>query len=465
MWENKSLHRGMLLWSQCSQQTASPAQKTGKTESGPLKSQSKWLKRNCPCSPKFKSKKPRLHSRAAFDRPETTILPPIPEVVWQQLHETHLIVMHKKSTTNIQRKNDVYSQTSPKGETSPQVSGAKAESPPGNQTRSTPVQCPNDSRKQQPEIQRNETDMTDYGSGDENKFPPIIMTSQTEERLVRDDITNEFYMPLSSTIALKRKKKMFYVPLDFKKDLAIDALVHSGAYVSAIVQKELNIIGKQAPANIFKIDDHPNFQIQVANGQPEKPIATTTFIFDIGDHIFAEHFVVKKNLTGPITGLHFKRHNSVVIDITYGLIHFPHFTMQVKSGTGAKPQVVLIHISITVSPMTTKTITEILDHLSKKNTTGKVTPVEKFTETAKLIISHSISTIIDIKEAVRVTNTTESPYTINKNTQTADFSLVTPEQSKFIKSVDMASLNMIAGWDPNLTTYSTKLLRTNKPEQ
>ena len=53
-----------------------------------------------------------------------------------------------------------------------------------------------------------------------------------------DDFANELYMPLSSTIVLKRKKKMLFVPLDFEKGLTIDAPVDSGAYVSAIAQKE-----------------------------------------------------------------------------------------------------------------------------------------------------------------------------------------------------------------------------------
>ena len=39
-------------------------------------------------------------------------------------------------------------------------------------------------------------------------------------------------------------------------------------------------------------DDLPNFQIQIAKGQLEKPIATVTLKFDIGDKFFAEHFVV-----------------------------------------------------------------------------------------------------------------------------------------------------------------------------
>ena len=175
-----------------------------------------------------------------------------------------------------------------------------------------------------------------------------------------------------------------------------------------------------------------------------------------------------KNLTGPIIGLHFMKHNSVVIDTTHGLIHFPHLTMQVKSAlsqSSAKPQIFLIHDSIKIPQMTTKTITSFVDLSSEWNTTGTVNPVEKFTKAASLIISHSMSTIIDRKIAVRVTNTTESPYTINKKTQIAEFSVLTPEQSKFIKPVDRAILGMIPEGDPDLVTYLTELLRTNKPDQ
>ena len=199
---------------------------------------------------------------------------------------------------------------------------------------------------------------------------------------------------------------MLYVPLDFENSLKTDALVDSGAYVSAKAQKELYKLTQQALSNILNIDEPNNFQNQVANGQLEKPIVTTTLKFDIGNHIFAEHFVVMKNLTGPNLGLRFMKHNSVVIDTTHGLIHFPHLTRRVKSGlnqTSAKPQAVLIHDSITIPQMTTKTITAFVDHLSEWNTTGTVTPVEKFTETASLITSHLISAIFDRKVAVRVT--------------------------------------------------------------
>ena len=422
---------------------------------------------------------PRLHSGAASDRLETTHskLPPIPEVVWQQPQETHVSIIYQ-TVTNETHKNthmpeskqrsDVESQTSPIKETSTQVSVSSTEPLLGDQTRSALVPNLTDSTKPSSEIRINEIDMTTCDIGDDNISQPAITISQIEEQLVRDDITNELYMPLSSTNVLKRKKEMLYVPLDFENGLTIDALVDSGAYVSAIAQKELDRIKQQSPSNILKIDDPPNFRIQVANDQLEKTTATATLKFDIGDHIFAEHFVVMTNLTGPIIGLHFMRHNSVVIDTTHGLIHIPHLTMQVKSAlsqTSVKPQAVLIHDNITIPQMTTKTITAFVDHTSEWNTTGTVTPVEKFTETVSLLISHSMSTIVDRKIAVRVTITTESPYTINKNTQIAEFSVVTPEQSKFIKPVDMAILSMIPEADPDLITYLTELLRTNKPDQ
>ena len=353
-------------------------------------------------------------------------------------------------------------------ETSSQVSVSSTEPLRGNQTRSPLVPSLNDSERPNSEIQTNETDRTTYDNGDDNIPPPVITISQIEERLVRDDITNELYITLSFTIVLKRKKETLYVPLNFKNGLTIDTLVDSGAYVSAIAQKELDRIKQQSPSNILKTDDPPNIQIQVANGQLEKPTATTTPKFDFGVHSFAENFVMMKNLTGLIIGLHFMRHNSVVIDTTHGLIHFPHLTMQVKSSlsqTSAKLQVVLIHDSIKIPQMTTKTITAFVDHVSEWNTTGTVTPVEKFTEAASLIISPSISTIIDRKIAVGVTNTTDLPYTINKNTQIAEFSVVTSEQSKFIKPVDLTIPSMNPEGDRELTTYLTELLRTNKQDQ
>ena len=143
---------------------------------------------------------PRLHSGAATDRPEVThlTLPPTPEVVWQQPQETHLNNIPNdltnkthKHTHTPKQKNNVKAQTSPIKETSSQKSGSNTEPLLETQTWSIPVQCPNDSNKQQTKIQRNDIGLTTYGNGDDNISPPEITTSQIQEKPVSDENTNE----------------------------------------------------------------------------------------------------------------------------------------------------------------------------------------------------------------------------------------------------------------------------------
>ena len=73
-----------------------------------------------------------------------------------------------------------------------------------------------------------------------------------------------------------------------------------------------------------------------------------------------------------------------------------------------------------------------------------------------------MSKIIHNKVAVRVNNTTESHYLIKTSTQTATFSVVTSEQSNFIKPVDTEPPKLCV---PELTTYLNELHRVNKSEQ
>ena len=109
-------------------------------------------------------------------------------------------------------------------------------------------------------------------NGDTITPPLTTAIPLIEEGLVRDEQTNEIYLSLTSTAVLKRKQEMLYMPLDFDNNLTIDALVNSRTFFSAIAQDDLETIKQKAPNNILKIDDPPNFQIQVANGQLEKPL-------------------------------------------------------------------------------------------------------------------------------------------------------------------------------------------------
>ena len=295
----------------------------------------------------------------------------MPEVVWQ--HNPEIFGdQHNLKNTNFDStieytqkisQTTVAGRTSPRNETQAQNYVMAAEQTPENQTRNEPVpflecskNCP--------------TDIQDSGQhGITTRYehitiPPLTITTPlNEEGLVRAEPTNEIYLPLTSTVVLKRKQEMLYMPLEMENNQTVDAMVDSRAYVCAIAQNDLDTSKQKAPKIILKVHDPPNFQIQMANGHLEKPLATATLKFEIGDNIFAEHFVVMKKLAGPIRGLHFMRSNSVVIGTTSGLIYFPHLTMQVKtasSETTAKPEPVMTDDALTMPPRTTKTITDFM---------------------------------------------------------------------------------------------------------
>ena len=180
---------------------------------------------------------PRLHSGTASDRPEITKkskLPPIPEVVWQQPTENdtkqdNLNNINKDSTL----KTNVASQTSPPKGNQPQSYVDTTERPPGNQTGNEVVPFL-DCSKNSTNTQNAEQHVVTTPSRDITTSPLTTATSLIEEGLVRDEQTNELYLPLTSTVILKRKQEKLYVPLDFENNLTVDALVDSRAFVSAI---------------------------------------------------------------------------------------------------------------------------------------------------------------------------------------------------------------------------------------
>ena len=211
-----------------------------------------------------------------------------------------------------------------------------------------------------------------------NISPLTSTTTHIKEKLVRDEQTNELYLPLSSTVVLKRKQDMLCVSLDFDNNLTTDTLVDSRAYVNAIAQTVMNTKKTKGPEQHLQ-NRRPSQISDTSSKWPlRKTISKSTFKFGIGDITFAEHFVVMKKLWGPLIGLHFMSNNSVIIDTRDGHIHFRHLTVQVKttSEISAKSQGLLTDDALTKSPRTTKTVTGFVDHPSDWNTTGTVTPLK-----------------------------------------------------------------------------------------
>ena len=147
------------------------------------------------------------------------------------------------------------------------------EQPSKNQTGNELVPFLDCFRNASTDIQITEQHVVSTPNGDTTTPPLTAAIPLIEEAFVRNEQTNEVYLPLTSTVVLKRKQEMLYVPLDFANNLTVDALVDSRAFFSAIAQDDLDTKKQKAPNNILKIDDPPNFQVQVANGLLEKPLS------------------------------------------------------------------------------------------------------------------------------------------------------------------------------------------------
>ena len=134
-----------------------------------------------------------------------------------------------------------------------------------------------------------------------------------KKTLLDEDISNHIqfdhernlsYLPISTSLTLKRKRNMYYMPMDFEK-LTLDGLIDTGALTSAISEQDLNQIKLLANEAIKETGPPPNVQIMVANGQLEVPIGTVLLEFEVVDFMLLEKFIIMKNLPNPLFGLCF----------------------------------------------------------------------------------------------------------------------------------------------------------------
>ena len=147
--------------------------------------------------------------------------------------------------------------------------------------------------------------------------PLVTLTATVEEQFVNTLISRQGepdYVPLTTNLGLKSKKRMLYSPLDFG-ELTLDGLVDTGALSSAILGAALCKIRLLAPQSIIKEVPAPNFQIMVAKGQLESPKSTVELKFEVGDNDLHEIFIVMEKLTSLLLGLLFLQRNNTILDI------------------------------------------------------------------------------------------------------------------------------------------------------
>ena len=293
---------------------------------------------------------------------------------------------------------------------------------------------------------------------DEKQFQNILNTKEGEPDCI----------PLSTSINLKCKKRMLYSPMDFG-ELTIDGLIDTGALSSAIPEMDLRKIQLLTPQSVIREGPPPNFQIMVANGQLENPKSTIELKFEVGDIEFHEIFIVTENLTGPIIGLMFLQRNDILLDMRQGILSFPFFSMQLKTADHRYSDVIepiINPIEVTIPPNDRVLIRTNSLLYPEVAVTGILQPSDLRHEEGDITFCTALVTLNDGSISIPVNNFTDHPYKLKKGLHIANFSVMTPEQMKYVKPVDPASTwHFLQNDQEQAAHYVSSLIKTNKSPQ
>ena len=278
---------------------------------------------------------------------------------------------------------------------------------------------------------------------------------------------NDDYIPLMSAIALKKKKRMLFLPVEFNT-VKIDALVDSGAYIDAISKRDAEKFRQNASQCIVKRAPPPPFKVQYANAELEQPLATYTLRFKIGDYTFEETFIIMNQTSFPKIGLAFLRKHAAILDTAQGTIDFPkiQITMALTDEMqkcNPKPIMIKTEAKHTIPAHSTRTIYASIPVSTEHPITGTIQPLPQFDECAKLIVAPAITTAKDKKVPIKTADTIGFPYTIATDTKVAGLQILKPEETKMIRPVDVAALNLLIEHD-DVVTYINALMQVERPE-
>ena len=293
---------------------------------------------------------------------------------------------------------------------------------------------------------------------DEKPFQVVLITKDGEPDCV----------PLSTNINLKCKKRMLCFPMDFG-ELTIDGLIDTGALSSAIPEMDLRIMRLLSPQSVIREGQPPNFQIMGANGQLETPKSTIELKFEVDDIEFHEMSIVMEHLTVPSIGLMFLQRTHTVLDLRQGILNFPSFSMQLKTAYHKYSNVlesILNHTEITIPPNDRVLIRTISLLYPENAVTGILQPSDLLHEENHITFCTALVILNDGNILIPVNNFRDHPYKLKKGLLIANFSVMTPEQMKYVKPVDPASTwHLLQNDQEQAAHYVSSHIKTNKKPQ
>ena len=206
----------------------------------------------------------------------------------------------------------------------------------------------------------------------------------------------------------------------------------------------------------------------VANGQLETPKSTVELKFEVGDIEFHEIFIVMEKLTSPLIGLSFLQRNNTILDMKQGVLNFPFFSMQLKTADHKYTNVmepIYIREDVTIPPNGRQSVLMASQLYENTTVTGIIQPSNNLTDYGDIAFCAALVTLINGQVSFHLNNFTDSTYTLKGGTQVANFTVLTPEQMKYVKPIDLVTTWHLLQDNPeNAAYYASSLIKSPKPE-
>ena len=205
-----------------------------------------------------------------------------------------------------------------------------------------------------------------------------------------------------------------------------------------------------------------------ANSQLEGPIATVEMQFEVGGLTFKEKFIIMANLTNTLDGLLSLKGNSRVLGMRQGILNFHFFSMQFTNEDRTYPKVIepiLNPVGTTQQPGERTTI-RVISHIHRFSEATIIFQSSPFLESDdELLICPALSTSQNNIPIVQLSNFLDHPYTLEKGTHLANFSILTPKQTKHLKTVTPKSVrHFLNNNHDDANHVSDTLLRMSKTD-
>ena len=134
-----------------------------------------------------------------------------------------------------------------------------------------------------------------------------------------------------------------------------------------------------------------------------------------------------------------------------------------KQKCNPKPITAKTEAKHTIPAQSTRIIYASIPVSNENPITGTIQPLPQFNESSKLMVAPAITTARGKKVAIKVANTTDFPYTIAADTKIAELQILKSEETKMIRPVDIAALNLLTEHG-DVVTYINALMQVERPD-